>query len=179
MKHFRILLPLLLLALLLSGCGGASQEPYTYSDGGNTVTVDPISQTISNGSEVFTYEVTETGTGFHYTITFPDGSRYWWNISGSGGAGGWSDDFDTDRWLYADFLIGALRQSQPREKTGNPVAGLLLMGLGAVNFFFPELGFFLRHGWAVENAEPSDAYITYAKIAGVLVAAAGLLVCII
>ena len=34
MKHFRILLPLLILALVLSGCGSTSREPYdlTYKE---------------------------------------------------------------------------------------------------------------------------------------------------
>jgi hypothetical protein len=57
--------------------------------------------------------------------------------------------------------------------------GLLLMGLGAVNFFLPEIPFYLRYGWAVENAEPSDAYITWTKIGGALAAVLGLVFCII
>lgn len=178
MKHFRLLLPLLVLALVLSGCSGEPM-PYEYTQGGNTVTVDPVSQTITNGSEVFTYTVEDRGAKKSFEIVFPDGSRYWWTAGNGGGAGGWSDDFDTDRWSYAGFLVDALEQSAPRQKTGNPVVGLLLMGLGAVNFFLPELPFYLKYGWAVENAEPSDAYITWTKIGGVIIAILGLVYAII
>ena len=53
------------------------------------------------------------------------------------------------------------------------------MGLGALNFFIPELPFYLRYGWAVENAEPSDAYITVTRIGGAIAAVLGLVWCII
>ena len=177
MKHFWILLPLLILALVLSGCAGEPM-PYEYTSGGRTVSVDPISQTIVGDAGIYTYTVEDLGARQHYTIIFPDGSQYWWTDSGSGGSGGWSDNFDTDNFLYADFLVDALRQTAPRQKTGNVGIGLLLMGLGAANFFLPELGFYLRYGWAVENAEPSDAYLTIAKIGGALAAIVGLVWCI-
>lgn len=178
MKHFRLLLPLLVLVLILSGCAGEPQ-PYEYSRNGDTVTVDPINRTITNDTEVFTYVTVNTGSSTRYEITFPDGSIYYWSDSGNGGAGGWTDNFDSERWSYANFLVDALQQSAPRQKTGNPGIGLLLMGLGAVSFFLPELPFYLKYGWAVENAEPSDAYITVTKIGGVIAAVVGLVCCII
>ena len=52
--------------------------------------------------------------------------------------------------------------------------GLLLVGLGALNFFIPEIPFYLRYGWAVQDAEPSDAYITVTKIGGAIAAVLGL-----
>lgn len=177
MKHFRLILPLLILALLLSGCAG-EPEPYEYTSGGATVTVDPINQTITNGQEIFTYVIVDVGAGDRYEITFPDGSLYYWTDSGNGGSGGWSDTFDTDR-TYADFLVDALRQSVPREKVGSPVKGLLLMGLGALNFFLPQLPFYLRYGWAVKDAEPSEAYLGLSKAGGVLLAVAGLIFCFV
>ena len=178
MKHFRILLPLLILALVLSGCAGEPM-PYEYTQGDRTVTVDPVNCTITNGQEMFTYTIEEGANSTHYQIFFPDGSSYYWSAGKYGGSGGWSDDFDYNRYSYASFLVDALQQSAPREKVGNPGIGLLLMGLGAVNFFLPELPFYLRYGWAVENAEPSDAYITWTKVGGVIFAIAGLVACII
>lgn len=178
MKHFRVLIPLLVLALVLSGCSGEPM-PYEYTRDGYTVTVDPVNRTITSDTEIFTYVVEYTDVAEWYEITFPDGSQYWRSDSGTMGAGGWSDDFDSQRSSYADFLVEALKQSSPREKQGNLGIGFLLMALGAVNFFFPELPFHLRYGWAVRDAEPSDAYITWAKIGGVLAAAAGLVWCII
>lgn len=178
MKHFRVLLPLLILALVLTACTG-EPVPYEYTSGGATVTVDPVSQTISNGQEIFTYTISDLGDRDSYEITFPDGSRYYWTAGNGGGAGGWSDDFDTDRYSYASFLVDALQVNQPRQKVGSVGLGLLLMGLGALNFFLPELPFYLKYGWAVENAEPSDAYITLTKIGGVVMAVLGLVWCMI
>lgn len=178
MKHFRILLPLLVLALVLSGCSGEPM-PYEYTRDGCTVTVDPVNRTITSDTEIFTYVVEDTDVAEWYEITFPDGSQYWWTDSGTMGTGGWSDDFDSRRSSYADFLVEALKQSSPREKQGNVGIGFLLMGLGAVNFFLPELPFHLRYGWAVENAEPSDAYIAITKTGGVVLAVAGLFACIL
>ena len=68
----------LILALLLSGCAGEPQ-PYEYTQGGNTVTVDPTNKTISNGQEVFTYTIEEGTNSTRYQIFFPDGSEYYWS----------------------------------------------------------------------------------------------------
>ena len=178
MKHFRFLLPLLLFALLLSGCAGEPQ-PYEYTSGEYTVTVDPINQTITNGTEVYTYVIVEMGTANRYEITFPDRSLYWWSDSGQFGNGGWSDDFDTDNWGYAEFLVDALKQSAPREKQGSVGIGFLLICLGALDFFLPELPFYSKYGWRFKNAEPSEAYLTFTRISGAIVAIAGLVYCII
>ena len=183
MKHFRILLPVLILALMLSGCGKQSREPYTYSystfSGDKTITVNPETQTILDGTDVYDYEVESTNIRTSYVITYPNGATYHWTASEHGGAGGWSDDYDENRYISGNILIHAIEQNQPREKTGNVGIGFLLMGLGALNFFFPELPFYLKYGWAVENAEPSDTYITITKIGGVAVMIVGLIWCFI
>lgn len=183
MKHFRVLLPLLILALIASGCGEQAQEPYTYTfsrdSAEKTITVDPETCTIVDGQDVYSYQIEKSHSRTSYVIHYPDGSTYHWTETETGGAGGWSDDYNADRYISGSILIYALEENQPREKTGNPGIGLLLMGLGAVNFFLPELPFYLRYGWAVENAEPSDAYITWTKVCGVLAAVVGLVLCII
>ena len=71
MKHFRLLLPLLVLALFLSGCAGEPQ-PYEYTSGEYTVTVDPINQTITGNGQVYTYTVERTQVADWYEITFSD-----------------------------------------------------------------------------------------------------------
>lgn len=183
MKHLRILLPLLILALILSGCAGEPM-PYEYTSGDRTVTVDPINCNITCGEDVYLYEVEKTEIRTSYVIQYPNGAIFHWTASEHGGAGGWSDDYDEFRYIPGDFLVDALDQAVSqiapnREKVGNVGIGLLLMGLGAVNFFIPYIPFYLRYGWAVENAEPSDAYITWAKIGGVIAAVLGLVWCII
>ena len=183
MKHFRILLPLLVLALVLSACGSTSTEPYEYTFSLNnqvkTIKINPETQTILDGTDVYHYTVTEVGSGTDYDITYPNGGTYWWMSTKYGGHGGWGDNYDDNRYIPGDILIYALQENQPWERNGNIGIGLLLMGLGALNFFIPEIPFYLRYGWAVQDAEPSDAYITAAKIGGVLAAVLGLIFCII
>lgn len=178
MKHFRLLLPLLVLALVLSGCA-REPVPYEYTSGDRTVSVDPINRTITGNGEVFTYVIVDMGATQRYEIIFPDGSIYLWTDSGNGGSGSWSDNFDTDRWLYANFLVDALKESAPRQKTGNVLVGLLVMGLGTLNFFQPQLHIHLKYGWRFRNAEPSDAYLAMTRFGGLLMAVLGLICCII
>jgi hypothetical protein len=178
-KHFRSLLPFLILALVLSGCGSTSREPYDLTYDGRTITVYPETGTIVDGLNVYRYTASETAAGIDYDITYPNGSRYWWMSTKHGGHGGGSDGYDDSRYLSGDILISALQQGEPQGKVGNIGIGLLLIGLGAVNFFLPELPFYLKYGWAVENAEPSDAYITWTKVGGVIFAVAGLIACFI
>lgn len=183
MKHFRILLPLLILALVLSGCGSTGQEPYEYTFGRNgqmkTIRINPETQTILDGTDVYYYTAKESAAGIDYDITYPNGGTYWWMATKYGGHGGGGDGYDETHYISGDILVDALQVNQPRQRAGNIGIGLLLMGLGAVNFFLPELPFYLKYGWAVENAEPSDAYITITKTGGVVLAVAGLFACIL
>ena len=179
MKHFRILLPLLILALVLSACGSTAREPYDYHFNGKTITVYPETGTIMDGLNVYRYTVKETANGFDYDITYPNGGRYWWMSTRYGGHGGWSDGYDDSLYLSGNILVNALQQGEPQGKAGSVVVGLLMIGLGALNFFLPELGFWLRYGWAVERAEPSDAYITLTKAGGILAAVVGLICCFV
>ena len=174
MKHFRILLPFLILALIASGCGSTAREPYDYHFNGKTITVYPETGTIVDGLDVYRYTAAESANGTDYDITYPNGGTYWWMSTNFGGHGGWADGYDENRYIPGDILVDALQVNQPRQRVGNPGIGLLLLGLGALNFFLPEVPFYLRYGWAVQNAEPSDAYITWTKTGGVICAIAGL-----
>lgn len=179
MKHFRIFLLLLILALMLSGCGKQSQEPYDYHYGSKTIKVYPETGTIVDGLNVYRYTVEEGSNQTYFEIVYPNGGRYYWTATKNGGQGGWSDGYNDKLYLSGSILVDALEQNRPRQRIGNFGLGLLLMGLGAVNFFLPELPFYLRYGWAVENAEPSDAYILWTKVGGVIAAILGLVACII
>ena len=183
MKHFRLILPLLILALVLSGCGNQRQEPYEYTfsldNQVKTIRINPETRTILDGTDVYTYQVETSKIRTSYVIDYPDGAIYHWTETIHGGAGGWSDDYDESSYIPGNVLIHAIEQNQPRERIGNIGIGLLLLGLGAMNFFFPEIPFHLRYGWAVENAQPSDAYLITTKIGGVVAAIVGLVLCFI
>ena len=183
MKHFRILLPLLILALILSGCGKQVQEPYTYTfhtnSGEKTVTVYPESRQIVDGLDVYTYNVVYSANNTQIDIRYPDGESYWWTVTRAGGVGGWSAGYDESRYISGSVLIDALQEEQPREKVGNFGLGFFLIILGLVDFFFPEALFHLRRGWMFKNAEPSETYLWLTKIGGAILAVLGLILCII
>ena len=179
MKHFRILLPVLILVLLLSGCAGKNPEPYTYNVNNRTIEIYPESGTIVDGLDVYHYTRTENQSGsIDYVITYPNGGRFNWTKTQNGGHGG-GNGINESLYLSGDVLVWALEAGEPVKKVGSPILGILLMGLGAVNFFFPDAMFHLRKGWMFRDAEPSDAYLTWGRISGVIIAAGGLLLCII
>ena len=179
MKHFRFLLPLLVLALALSGCGNRRQEPYEYTfsldNQVKTIKINPETQTILDGTDVYTYEMEKTASGISYVIDYPNGAIYQWIESKNGGAGGWSESYDDTAYIPGNILVYALEENQPREKIGNVGIGLLLMGLGALNFFLPEIPFYLKYGWRFRDEEPSEVYLTLTRIGGALVAILGLI----
>lgn len=175
MKHFRILLPLLLLALLLSACGSGETEPYTYTVNGEELRIYPATGTIVDGLDVYYYTVTETGSGRDYVITYPNGARFNWHQGKSGGAGGWDKGSESALYLSSFTLVNALEAGAPRERVGNPVLALLLLGLGALNVFAPEFVFHFSRGWMFRDAEPSDAYLTMTRIGGAALAVFGLI----
>lgn len=179
MKHFRLLLPLLVLALVLSGCAGKNPEPYTYNVNNRTIEIYPESGTIVDGLDVYRYTRTENQSGsIDYVITYPNGGRFNWTKTENGGYGG-SSGINENLYLSGDVLVWALEAGEPAKKVGSPVLGILLMGLGAVDVFFPEAMFHLRKGWMFRNADPSEAWLLWARISGAVVAIVGLIFCFV
>ena len=183
MKHFRLLLPLLILALLLSGCGKQSMEPYTYTfsrdDQLITLTVNPESRTILDGTDVYDYVAEKRGSITSYVITYPNGATYHWTATEHGGAGGWSDDYDETSYISGNILVFAIEEGMPREKQGNLAVGLLIVLLGGINALFPNIPIYLKYGWRFENAQPSEAYLLMTRIGGVIALIAGLVWCFV
>lgn len=181
MKHFRILLPLLVLALLFSGCARET-EPYTYTFDGKTIHIYPESGTIVDGLNVYRYTRTENPNGdIDYVISYPNGGRFNWTKTRKGGHGG-GTGINENMYLPGDVLLAALEAGEPAKKMGSPILGLFLMAMGALHFFRPELAFRLEHldkFWKFKHAEPSESYLSWLKISGVIIAAAGLLVCFV
>ena len=170
MKQFRVLLPLLLLALVLSGCQTPSRNTYAYTftnqDGTVTLTVDPEAGTITDGQDVYHFAFSASGQSGDCEITYPNGATYYWQTTNYVSHGGWSDDYDDTRYIPGNILIDALTTNQPRERSGNPLLGLLLIGLGLFNCVAPEVSFHFSKGWMFRNAEPSEAYLEITRIGG-------------
>jgi hypothetical protein len=182
-KHLRILLPLLVLALILSGCGKQSPDPYTYTFSRDnqviTLTVNPETRTILDGTDLYDYVAEKHGNITSYVITYPNGATFHWTDTEHGGAGGWSDDYDETAYISGNILVLAIKEGMPREKQGNFALGLLIVLLGGVNALFPNIPIYLKYGWRFENAQPSEAYLLMTRIGGVIALIVGLVWCFV
>lgn len=168
MKFLRLFFLFALLAALLAGCAGAP-EVYTVSYIGTDYTVDTVNGTISDGLYTYLYEIEGTSDRRSTTITYPGGARYYWTQSGSGGLGGCSDDYDPVRYADGDTLLTVLEMSAPKEYSGHPVAGLLLIALGAWYVLAPRAAWHLSYGWRYRDAEPSEAALVISRVSGIAV----------
>lgn len=165
MKRFCLLVTALLLVLLCA-CG-EKEDPNVYdvTYEGKTYTVDLNDRTISFDDVVCSFEL----SGSDFRVTYPDGSSYWWSQSGNFGHGGWSDDYDEDRYVSGDVLWSVLgRPSQgTEERGGHPLVGLLLLAIGVFHTASPRTGWYLSYGWRYKDAEPSDAALAAGRLGGV------------
>ena len=54
------------------------------------------------------------------------------------------------------------------------IIGLILLVLGRLSAINPEAAWQLEIGWKVRDAEPSDAYLLYIRITGIVASIVGL-----
>ena len=177
MKRGLLICLALCLAVMLSACGKKQTEEITVFDAqyaGKTYTVDTAAQTVTVNGEVCRYEVRAQSGSTWFGVTYPDGSTYYWSQSGSFGSGGWSDDYDPDRYIPGDVLWDALGmdwkaqvQQQERERSGHPFFGFLFIVVGILNVAAPQAMWYLSDGWKYKDAEPSDAALTWGRVGGV------------
>ena len=186
MKHTRVMLLLLILALILSACGGEEaaqpQEPYTCSAGGYTVTVDPINRTITHKEDVYTYTISTSNDKTDYTIRYPNGGVYHWTQEEYTGYGGWNGYYDEAGYISGDYLLSVLRdlpESKRQEHHADAPQGLIygiaLLLIGVLCVGVPELSFYANYGWAIKDAEPSELYLGWTKAIGILFVVVGFL----
>lgn len=179
MKRFSLFL---LSVMLLSLCACGSPKVYdVYLDEG-TFTVDTVNQTITFGEHVIAYELNGKSSGSSVKFVYPDGSEYYWEKSGYMGFGGWSNDYDENRYIDGDTLCDVLEsEADAAHKAANEGAyfsfglmGLIAIALGALDLQWPERMWYLSRGWMFKNAEPSDAAIAMVRLSGVLCILMGL-----
>jgi len=51
---------------------------------------------------------------------------------------------------------------------------ILVILLGAVNIFVPEIGWYISYGWRYKNAEPSNVALSLGRISGVILTVVGI-----
>ena len=128
------------------------------------------------------------GDVYHYTfdngnitITYPNGATWWENATDTGAVGGWDGDYDTKRYISGMTLGQELTLAyQYARKNWDEVVimgfvCLITIGVGVLGITHPELGYKLRYGLWVQNAEPTEFAITMSRIGGVICIVGGVI----
>lgn len=156
----------LLIAISLCGCSSVSTT-YTVEQDGITYVVDTINSTIFDGGNTYRYSFSGSYSSYKVNITYPDNSTYWWQQHGASGSGGWSDNYDENRYVAGDVLCDVLEVNAPKESNpGNSYIAILLLGIGLFNIISPYTAWYLQYGWRYKDAEPSDVALTVNRIIG-------------
>ena len=179
MKRLWTVLFALLLTISLCSCT-KQEDTSTVDHNGTEFYVDTTQKTISDGTHTYRYTFSGDRSSFSATITFPDGSSYWWQQTNGSGSGGWSDDFVHEKYVSAIILIDVLQENAPKQTNpGMIAAGLLLMALGLFEAILPQAGWYLRYGWRYKDAEPSDAALVFARLGGIAATVMGFVLLVI
>lgn len=170
----KVFVLLLMLAVLLAGCA------YTVETETGTITVKP-SGTISDGTYEYYYYYNDDGSFF---ITYPNGVHCQFTKTGQL-SGAW-DGASVARYADPALLGQAVREGTNAPSKfgsnvdpGTCVAGIVmvLMGLGCI--VFPRVPWYMNHGWAFENAEPSELGLKLPMIGGMIMTVTGILAVIL
>lgn len=185
MKRKLAIICMLLLAFLLTACGQEeAQSVYSVGIDNVQLTVDTQNMTISDGMYTYNYKAISIGSGIQTTITYPNGATFYWSWSGNVGSGGWSEDYDDSTYTDGHILLQALEQDPPgtrqkRQRSGNPLVGLLFIGLGIWNAVSPYSSWYFSYGWHYKDAEPSDAALGFTRFGGIVAIIIGVIILLV
>ncbi len=163
----------LFLCAVLAGCSAREDtSTYTVTRNGKVYTVDTVNCTVTEGTNVFRYEYSGSGRSYNVNITYPDGSTFWWKSQKSSdfvssSHGGWSDDYDPEKYIDGSDLIDLIEMDiEPESEPKNVFLIFILLAVGIFNIAAPETAWMLEHGWRYKNAEPSDMALDLNRIGG-------------
>lgn len=88
------------------------------------------------------------------------------------------EDWDTVDAL-GTFVFGVPATKGPGTKApgkspGLRIVGFIIMVSGLVSVFNPRLAFFMELGWRIRDAEPSETYLAFSRVVGVVLIIVGL-----
>lgn len=177
MKKLSVVLLCMIIVLFLYSCSSSeagTSSTYTVTKNGTDYVVDSDNGTISDGTHSYRYEISGSSSGYSINITYPDGSAYWRQTQKSDGSttwhGGWSDNYDANRYIDGDTLCDVLEEDIPKEKgSRNVLLILFLFVVGIFTAVSPHTAWYLGYGWRYKNAEPSDLALGLNRFGGVVV----------
>ena len=164
----RMAILIIFVMLLLCACSEAGTV-YTVVRDDISYMVDVENHTISDGTHTYQYEFSGNSNDYNVDIVYPNGSTYWFNQSGFSGYGGWSDDYDEDKYVDGDTLCEVLLEKAPKEAHPERIfASILFAAVGVFQIISPYTAWYLGYGWRYKNAEPSDAALGLNRVMGVV-----------
>lgn len=184
----KVIICLLMAVLLLTGCSSEpeAREPYTVTQDGFTLTIDPQRRTITHGETLYTYTASETNVSIYY----PNGavySQHYYLQEDSVAtliSGGWSsgdlDQIQEAEQLYldGDTLVYAVADERPEPEDGSSIGVILaaigMIGGGMLTIINAEKIAYWRVARWVKDAEPSDSAIYASVIGGIVLIGFGL-----
>lgn len=166
MKKLPVLIVSMFIAISLCACTSTSTT-YVVEQDGTTYGVDTVKSTIFDGVNKYQYSFSGNSSSYSVYITYPDGSTYWWQQQDYSGHGGWSDNYDENRYVAGHILRDILEEKAPKESnTGNFFIAIFLLGIGILYMASPYTAWYLQYGWIYKDAEPSDVVLTMYRILG-------------
>lgn len=176
MKRIGLILTAFLLALLCA-CGEQTEKPTVYDVEyeGKTYTVDLIEQTISYDDVVCSFEIKGESRSIFW-VTYPDGSTYWQEESGSKLQSGWSEDYDEHRYVPGGTLWTVLgrRGGGESETDGHFLIGVVLLFGGIYYALPPRKGWVENHGWQDRDEKSVKMVLTARRVIGAICAVVGI-----
>ena len=172
-KRIRVVWMIIAVILLMTACQKVgTPSTYTVTMNDTVFTVDPGNSTISDGINTYRYEYSGSAQSYTTTIIYPDGSTYWWSTTRNGnfshGSGGWSDDYDENRYVAGDVLCDVIKvKTSTKSDDKDPIMIMLLIVIGLFNVISPYSSWYLSSGWKNKDAEPSEEELGIARFGGV------------
>ena len=179
MKKIGILLLILIAATGIVGC---SNKTYVYEHKGKEYTVDVSSNTISDAKNTYSYSYSGYGDSKTIEIVYPNNRI--WSMTISEGVGTF---YETNSDVISAYpsgntLYSVISQAEDEHGGVSPmkvIMGIIGVGLCMVPVIAPYQCWQLAHGWKFRDAEPSDAYIVLARVFGILLAIAWVVIVIL
>lgn len=173
MKKWAIFWITFVIATVICACS-SSNATYTINKNGISYVVNQENCTISDGTYSYHYSFSGNSSSYKIDITYPDGSAYWWQNQKSGngfssGIGGWSDDYDENRYVSGDILRDVLTEKAPRSYNFVKIfLSIFLMIVGILNASSPHTAWYLQYGWRYKNVEPSALALGLNRASGII-----------
>lgn len=175
MKKLHLLIVTLVISLSMVACSSlGSSNTYTVTMKDMVFTVDTGNGTVFDGVNTYNYTISGDSSRYRIEVIYPDGSTYWQQMSGGAGTGGWSDDYDRERYADGNTLCFVLKSAVPKSRTYPLIAVGLIIIVGLINVAIPQAAWYCSYGWRYRDAEPSEAALLVCRGTGVLALVIGI-----